>query len=208
MKTRLVCLFAGVILLLAFSACSSTPKVTRVDPQKQVDLSGSWNDTDARTVSNSLIRDCLENERVVDFIRQFSARNNGRLPTIIVGSFRNNTSEHIDTSIVSKSMEIAIVNSGKLDFVAGGDTRTELRAERDDQQMNASEATASALGNETGANFLLTGAIKMIEDRAGNMAVRSYFVSAELTNIETNSRLWMGENNEIKKVIERPVSKF
>jgi len=208
MKTRLVCLFAGVILLLAFSACSSAPKVTRVDPQKQVDLSGSWNDTDARTVSNSLIRDCLENERVVDFIRQFSARNNGRLPTIIVGSFRNNTSEHIDTSIVSKSMEIAIVNSGKLDFVAGGDTRTELRAERDDQQMNASEATASALGNETGANFLLTGAIKMIEDRAGNMAVRSYFVSAELTNIETNSRLWMGENNEIKKVIERPVSKF
>jgi hypothetical protein len=51
---------------------------------------------------------------------------------------------------------------------------------------------------------MLTGSVNMIEDRAGNTTVRSYFVSAELTNIETNRRLWMGENNEIKKVIRRP----
>ena len=191
-------------LALIFSGCSSAPKVNRVEPDKQIDLSGSWNDTDVRQVCNSLIRDCLNSDSVSSFITQFSAQNNGRLPAVIVGAFRNNSSEHIDTTIISKSMEIAIVNSGKLDFVAGGDTRSEIREERDDQQQNASEATASALGNETGANFMLTGAVKMIEDRAGNAAVRSYFVSAELTNIETNRRLWMGENNEIKKVIRRP----
>ena len=208
MKIRLFAAVAGLALVLICTACSSAPKVTRVDPEKQVDLSGAWNDTDARKVCNSLINDCLSNERVANFIQDFSARNGGRLPTVIVGGFSNNTSEHIDTSIISKSMEIAIVNSGKLDFVAGGDTRQELRAERDDQQMNASESTASSLGNETGANFMLTGAIKSIEDKAGNIAVRSYFVSAELTNIETNARFWMGENNEIKKVIDRPRSKL
>jgi uncharacterized protein (TIGR02722 family) len=201
MKMRFMTL-AGLVFLI-LSACSSTPKVSRIDPGKQVDLSGSWNDTDARTVCDSLIKDCLGSERVASFIQQFSSQNGGRLPTVIVGTFSNNTSEHIDTTILSKSMEIAIVNSGKLEFVAGRDTRTELRAERDDQQTNASEATASALGNETGANFMLTGAIKMIEDRTGNTTVRSYFVSAELTNIETNSRLWMGENNDIKKIIKR-----
>jgi uncharacterized protein (TIGR02722 family) len=206
MKMRCAAL-AGLVFL-ALSACSSTPKVSRIDSGKQTDLSGNWNDTDARKVCNSLIKSCLDSESVTGFIQQFSRQNGGRRPTVIIGTFRNNTSEHIDTSILSKSMEIAIVNSGKLEFVAGGNTRAELRAERDDQLLNASESTASAPGNETGANFMLTGEINMIEDRAGKETVRAYFVSAELTNIETNSRLWMGENNDIKKVIKRPRAKI
>jgi uncharacterized protein (TIGR02722 family) len=206
MKMSFIAL-AGLVFF-ALSACSSMPKVSRVDPGTQMDLSGNWNDTDARTVCDSLIKNCLENTRVAGFIQQFSSQNRGRLPTVIVGTFKNNTNEHIDISILSKSMEIAIVNSGKLSFVAGGDTRAELRAERDDQQGNASESTASSLGNETGANFMLTGAIKVIEDRAGKETVRAYFVSAELNNIQTNERFWMGENNDIKKVIKRSGSKI
>lgn len=205
MKIRFLVLIAVV---LAVSACNSNPKVKRVDADSQIDLSGRWNDTDVRKVCDSLITDCLNSDRVAQFIQRFSGQHDGRLPTVIVGSFKNNSSEHIDTSIISKTMEIAIVNSGKLEFVAGSDTRTEIRAEREDQQTNASESTASALANETGANFMLTGAVKMIEDRSGNASVRSYFVSAELTNIETNTRLWMGENNEIKKLITRPKAKL
>jgi hypothetical protein len=125
-----------------------------------------------------------------------------------VGSFRNESDEHIDTSIISSSMEVAIFNSGKLDFVAGGSTRDELRAERQEQQGNASEATASALGNETGADFLLTGSVKTIIDRAGGTATRTYFVSAEMTNVETNGRMWMDQNSEIKKVIQTPKAKL
>jgi hypothetical protein len=103
---------------------------------------------------------------------------------------------------------VAIFDSGKADFVAGGDTRTELRAERQEQQSNASEATAAALGNETGADFLLTGSVKTIVDRAGNTATRTYYVTAELSNIETSARLWLGQNAEIKKVIVTPGVKF
>jgi hypothetical protein len=203
-KKRLFVLTFGFFLILTISACASTPKVARVGADTQIDLSGRWNDTDARTVCNSLIMDCLNNERVSSYIRQFSAENNGRLPTVILGRFTNNTSEHIDTSIISKQMEIAILKSGMLEFVAPRGAREELRAERDDQLTNASEATAPTVGNEIAANLMLTGAIKAIEDQAGNMVVRSYFVSAELTNIETNARLWMGDNNDIKKRITRP----
>ena len=192
-------LLPAVFVILA--ACSSMPTVSRVDSFTQVDLSGRWNDTDVRTVSNSLINDCLNSPRVSQFIQQYSQANKGRLPACLVGTFKNDSSEHIDTSILSKAMEIAIVNSGKMDFVAGGDTLTELRTERQDQQGNASEETAAALGNETGAILLLTGSVKSIVDRAGNKTVRSYFVSAEMTNIETRTRLWMGDNSEIKKVI-------
>ena len=200
-------IFVPVVLFFVavlFAACSSNPKVTRVDSNTQIDLSGRWNDTDVRMVSNSLINDCLNSPRVSQFIQQYSSSHNGNLPACLVGTFKNESSEHIDTSIISKAMEIAIVNSGKMDFVAGGDTLAEIRTERQDQQSHASEETAAALGKETGAILLLTGTVNSIIDRAGNTSTRTYFVSAELTNVETRTRLWMGKNDEIKKVIRQP----
>jgi len=199
-------LFVCTVLALAFvllSACSSAPRVSRVDVDTRLDLSGRWNDTDARIVSASLINDCLTAPSVAQFIRQFYTQH-GRRPAALVGRFRNDSSEHIDTSIISRAMEMAIVNSGQLYFVAGGDTRDEIRTERQDQLLFASDETAAALANETGAVLLLTGSINSIVDRAGNRTVRSYFVSAELTNIETNRRLWMGANDEIRKEIVQP----
>jgi uncharacterized protein (TIGR02722 family) len=187
-------LFAVLVLL---ASCSSTPRVSRVPAATQTDLSGYWNDTDVRIVCEALINDCLNSPRVAQAI----AARGGRLPVVIVGSFRNESSEHIDTAIISSTMEVTIFNSGKLDFVAGGSTRIELREERQDQQINASESTASALANETGADFLLTGTVRTIVDRAANQTVRTYFVFAEMTDIETNARMWMAQNSEIKKVI-------
>jgi len=190
--------FLGVVILL-ISSCAAT-RVQRVDSQSQTDLSGYWNDTDVRIVCESLIKDCLSSARVDQEIRARS----GRIPTVIVGRFRNESDEQINTAIISSIMETVIFNSGRLDFVAGGETRDDVRAERQDQQSNSSEATAAALGKETGADFMLTGSVRTIVDRAGNQTVRTYFVTAELTNIETNARMWMGQNNEIKKVITRP----
>ena len=205
MKRLLFISVAVLLLIVVFSSCSSRPTVRRVDEGTSVDLTGRWNDTDARIVSNSLINDCLNSPRVQQFIQEYSVQNNGRMPVSLVGSFRNQSSEHIDTAIIARSMEAAILNSGRMDFVAGGDTREELRTERQDQQWNASEETRAALMNETGANFLLTGTISSIVDQVGRYSVRSYFVTAELTNIETNTRLWIGENSEIIKTIRQPL---
>jgi uncharacterized protein (TIGR02722 family) len=196
------------ILVILLGACSSTPRVNRISSATQVDLSGYWNDTDLRIVCQSLLNDCLSSPRVVQFIQQYSAQNGGRLPACLVGTFRNESSEHIDTSIISIIMESTIINSGRMTFVAGGDTRQEIREERQDQQLNASQETAAALGYETGAIFLLTGTVRSMVDQAGNRTVRSYFVNAELTNIQTNERLWMGLNDEIKKDIRQPAIRF
>ena len=208
MKKFLSVSIVSLLSLVLLSACTSAPQVARVDTDTAIDLSGRWNDTDARLVSATLIDDALNSPRVAQFIQEYTARNNGRLPASLVGRFRNDSSEHIDTSIISKAMEIAIVNSGKIDFVAGGDTRNEIRNERQDQLLFASDESAAALANETGATLLLTGSVNSIVDRAGNRTVRSYFVSAELTDIETNRRLWMGENNEVRKVIDQPRRRF
>lgn len=203
MKSKIFIAVVFVVAVVAFTACSSTPKVTRVDSDTQVDLSGYWNDTDVRIVCESLINDCLSSPRVSAFEQR-----TGELPVIIVGSFRNQSDEHIDTSIIQKRMETAILNSGKADFVASSSERSELRDERSEQQSWASEDTAKALANETGADFMLIGSVKTIIDSAGKKATRTYFVYAELIDVESNRKLWIGENSEIKKIIERPAAKL
>ncbi|MDR3247542.1 MAG: penicillin-binding protein activator LpoB [Treponema sp.] len=199
MKTGII---AALPLVLLLAGCAST-SVKRVDADTVTDLSGYWNDTDIRIVCDSLIKSCLDDPRVAQ-----EAKKLGRNPVFLVGRFRNESDEHIDTSIIADTMRVAIRRSGRADFVAGGAGRDAVRGERQDQQGNASEATASRLGNETGADFLLEGSVKVVPDRSGNTSTRTYFVTAELTNIETNIVLWDDQNSEIKKVIKTSSTRF
>ena len=191
---RLIMTMTVVMLALILVSCASTPKVRRVDAGTPRDLTGFWNDTDVRIVSEALIADFLGSPRVAQMIDGMD-----RTPVVLVGRFRNESSEHIDTAIISTTMETVIFNTGKLDFVAGGAIRDELRDERRGQQEHASDATL--MRNETGADFMLFGSVRSIVERSGRHSVRTYFVSAEMTNLETNQRLWMATNSEIKKTV-------
>jgi hypothetical protein len=202
MKNGFSLFVLALIFGLTITSCESS-SVRRVDPNTQTDLSGYWNDTDVRIVCNTLIDDCLDSLQNSDAVAKKGPR-----PVIAVGSFRNQSDEHIDTSIISKRMEMAILNSGRASFVASGSHRDEIRTEREEQQSWASEESAKALANETGADFYLTGSVKAIEDQAGNQATRTYFVYAELTDIESNQVIWIGENDEIKKIITNAPTKF
>ena len=197
------CISVCIVISLLFFSCATT-SVSRIDAAQQTDISGYWNDTDVRLICNALIEDCITSPRIERF-----AQENKRLPVFIIGRFKNDSSEHIDTSIIVKKMQTAILNSGKAEFVADSTSREEVRAEREDQNMgNASEETAKALGNETGADFLLQGSVKSMVQKAGNTTVRTYHVSADLINIETIRIIWSGFNDDIKKVIKTSNVKF
>ena len=190
----------GLVVLLALvvlAGCNSV-KVERVSPDTVTDLSGYWNDTDVRIVAESLIADCVNAPAITNYIR-----NNNALPVVIVGNFRNDSDEHIDTSILSKKFEVALINSGKVDFVASSSERGEIRQEREEQQAWASEETAKRLANETGADFMLIGSVKTMVEHVNNVSTRTYWVYAELIDIESNRKLWLGEDSEIKKVITK-----
>ena len=177
--------------------------VERVAFDSQQDLSGYWNDTDARIVSNDLAEQLTDSSWYNRFIQE-----NDRKPVIIIGSIRNNTDEHINTSIISKKLEISLINTGKVLSVANSSERKEIRDERDDQQINASIDSAKNIGNETAADFMLRGDIKTIVDSDGLKSVRTYFITAELVDIETNTKIWLGENSTIKKVIRYSATRF
>ncbi len=197
MKKSFVTFFTAFAALVLLTGCASKP-VSRVDASTVTDLSGYWNDTDVRIVADSLIQDCVNAAAIDRYIKD-----NGKYPVIIVGSFRNDSDEHIDTSILTKKFEAALINSGKVDFVASASEREEIREERMEQQDWAGEDTVKRLANETGADFMLIGSVKTMVDMDSKQAARTYFVYAELIDIETNRKLWVGDNSDIKKIINR-----
>lgn len=181
------------------AACAPSQQVSRVAADTQTDLSGRWNDTDARLVAEEMISDALTKPWLTQFTQA-----NGKQPVAIVGHVRNETMEHIDTEVFTKEMERAFVNSGLVSVVATSQEREQLRDERKDQQSFASYESAKALAQELGADFMLIGNISSIldENLAGNESAIFYTVNLELVNVENNQKVWIN-NKKIKKMIER-----
>lgn len=189
-----------LIALLTLSACST--KVTRIETDDVVDLSGRWNDTDSRMVAEAMINDCMNRP----WASQFTLKN-GKVPDVIVGTIRNKSSEHISTETFTKDLERAILNSGKASFVASADERGAIRAERRDQDLNATFESRKAAGQEAGADYMLIGTINSIVDQLGKEKVVYYQVDLELVDMKDNRKVWIGDK-KIKKFVERAKYKF
>lgn len=192
-------LLTGLLLAFVLVGCRPSQKVTRINPNTTTDLSGKWNDTDARLVAEKMITDALSKP----WLNQFN-RNNQKPPVVIVGRVRNESMEHIDTEVFTKELERSFVNSGEISVVASSEERADIRDERLDQQANASYETTKKLGQELGADFMLIGNINSIVDEAVDSRTLAVFytVNLEFVNIETNQKVWIG-NEKIKKFIER-----
>lgn len=190
-----------IIILIAFSLLmplSAKAKVKRVDSNKQVDLSGNWNDTDIRIVCETLIDECVESRVITNYKKK-----TGKIPVVKLGTIMNLSDEHIDTTIIANKFRNAIINSGELKFVSSDSEVDELRDERLSQEDYASSETAAAITNETGADFMLLGTLKTVIDSDGKDMVKTYYVNVELHDIETSEILWSAENSDIKKIITR-----
>ena len=185
---------AFVLLVLICFACARS--VTRVSPDTQIDLSGRWNDSDSRLVANKMVEEFLKSVRYKEYATQ-----NGTTPAIIVGYVSNKTSEHIDADNFIKKFEVEIFNSGSADVVESPEFREKLRAERADQQQFSSPETAAQWGKEYGADLMLFGTMTSETDVYQKKRVVNYITTMYLTDIETNKRVWYGQE-EIKKYIE------
>lgn len=186
---------AALLLVPFVFACS--PSVKRVETNLVKDVSGGWNDTDAQMVAQEMITDCLQG----GWYNKYLTRK-GKEPVVIVGTVVNNSSEHINTGVFVEEMQRALINSGKVEFVASKNERGEVRAERLEQDEFASEETRKAFGREVGADFMLSGVLNSVVDKSGSKALVFYQANLKLINIETNQIVWNGQK-QIKKYVKR-----
>jgi len=101
-----------------------------------------------------------------------------------------------------KDIERSLLNSGSVEFVASRTEREQIRDEREDQQEYTSVTSRSDMGEEQGADLMMTGNISTIVDQEGKRSVIFYQVNMELIELETTKKVWIGEK-KIKKYVER-----
>lgn len=187
--------FMALLAVLLVAGCGK--KVKRIDVEKQIDLSGKWNDTDSRLVSEEMISDCLSRPWVSQHHEKA-----GKKPTVIVGTVVNKTDEHIISETFTKDLERAFINSGRVQVVASSDERKEVREERTDMQEFSSEESVKEFKKEEAADFMLKGVINSIRDRIKKKSIIYYQIDLELINTETNQKVWIGDK-KIKKYIKK-----
>lgn len=200
MKKRQLIFTLALATLVAVTGCKT--KVKRVDIDEVIDLSGRWNDTDSQLVSAEMISAISAHS----WVEEYTAKN-GKKPVVIVGTIRNKSSEHIETETFTKDLEKALINSGRVTFVANTVERGELRIERKEQQTWSREETQKRLAAETGADYMLQGGIKTIIDQEGKQSVKFYQVDLEIVHLETNEKVWIGDK-KIKKLVKKPRMKW
>lgn len=194
MKTIKISILALVLLTFGVQSCSR--KVTRVDPDKEIDISGKWNDVDSKLTAEAMIEQSLSEVWLKNFMVAKKEK-----PVVIVGFVKNKSHEHIEAETFIKDLEKAFIKSQKVRIVQGGDKREELRGERADQQDNSSESTMKKWGLEVGADFIMQGSINSIVDAIDRKKVVFYQIDLELTDMQTNEIVWIGDK-KIKKMVK------
>ncbi len=192
-----VILAVTLVVTASVLTTSCARKVSRVDPSEQIDLSGRWNNTDSRMVADDMIETVLRDK----WVSNHQEAHQGQKPVVIVGFVSNKSHEHIEAETFVKDVEQSFVKSGRVRLVQGGKKREELRAEKADQQTNASTSSMKKFGLEQGADYILQGSINSIVDSHKKRKVVYYKVNLELTNIESNEVVWIGDK-EIAKYVK------
>lgn len=183
------------IFISSFTACAT--KVSRVEVDTVTDLSGRWNDTDSRLVSEEMVKDALTRPWVDEFRER-----RGEKPTVIVGRVTNRSHEHINVQTFIKDLERGLINSGRVSFVAAKGEREQIRSERIDQAQHALPETAKGPGKEIGADYMMIGTINTIPDESGGTKAMFYQVDLEMVDMANNRKVWIGQK-KIKKIIEK-----
>ena len=186
-------------MMMVIAACGSSRSVSRRSTSEVIDLSGKWNDTDSRLMAEEMTKDIVNRPWLDEFRRA-----KGKKPTVIPFGVKNRTSEHINTQTFVKDLERALINSGRVRVVSSRDQREQVRSERADQQSGFTK-NPTAIGKELGADFVLTGELNSIKDRAEGEEVIFYQGNMELISVETNEKVWIGDK-KIKKLLSRKKS--
>lgn len=196
-RNSLVTLPLTLALLLSISGCGGSVKV--VDSKEEIYLSGDWNDSDARAVSEEMIPDCLSRPWLVEF-RALHAQ---AKPRVLIGDVVNKTSELVNVRLFLNEMQRVLVNSNQVGFVADEGERKRLMDEvrwQEGMARGGGAATAVEKG-VSGADFMLSGEISVLVDVDRKNTIKYYQVDLWLNDLRTWDKVWIGSTKR-KHIIQ------
>lgn len=189
------------IVALMLASCGSN-EVQRLETGKEEKvLSDKWNDYDSKLVADEMIGDMLS----FPWIKRFQEETGKKRPTVTVFNIQNKSSEHIPVDTFINDIKRVIMRSGDADFVVSGNEKDAMRQEQKEQEVHASAETRKEIGQESGADFAMSGVINSFVDEVDNERISTYQVDLKLFNVQSGVEVWNG-TKQVKKYQKK--SKF
>ena len=193
-------LFAGALGLcaaLVLSGCASGPKVSYVSPDSVDTTTINYGSTDLTTTAQTLVNQMLASGSVQNITK------GPQKPVVFIGSVTNNSDQHIDVTALTNAISTPLINGGQFQFV----DMTQVAAVKKQLNYQASSGmvdpkTATAIGHQLGARYMLYGWISSINQR--NSSQQSLFMqfTLKLMDLKTGVIIWQGEKR-IRKLAQK-----
>lgn len=192
MKRKLLITIACAGTLLTLNSCST--KVAYENPDSVDTTSIDFSSTDLQTITKKMADEML-NSRGVKKITAMDT------PTLFFSNIRNETNEHINTTMLSNTVQTQIVNSGL--FQVTDMTQIKNIREQLGYQANSGmvdQSTATKIGHNIGARYMVYGSIQDINNTSVDKDRKSKFFLATLKmlDLKTNLIVWQGEKQILK----------
>lgn len=194
-------LLAGASLLSMATGCAMfRAQTTTVDVDEMGHYRADYDATDMRKITQSVANQIIYSPWLA---------NQPEIPLLVDLGVENRTSEYVDTKNLTDRMRTLLIQSGKVQFVNAA-RRDDLLKEQGYQAATATAATQAAIGQQLGANFMLTGSLTemsqqtMRQVRVSKTEMKYYKLTIELTDLTTGVIAWTTEE-EFARAARQPL---
>ncbi len=168
--------FVLVFFMLAASGCATG--AARKGHRNMADPLGPWSDADTRFVAQEMVEACTAGAWVGRFNK---AR--GQDPLVSVGNVTGRTDGHTDAGVFVEGLQMALINSGRVKFVAA--------------------AAGQPQGADGRMDYLLQGGINYAVDGSRGQRAFTFQADIEIIDPVTREKVWAGQK-KVRKVIKGP----
>ena len=197
--TQVIACTIVIITILLTSGCGGPKAFTKGeydDPTRVELLDDKFNESDMHQMAESVIKAMVACAYVA---------NAPKPPVVIVEKVQNRTQEHIDMQSMTDMIRTALIKTGKVRFV----NKEERGTVEDEIQYHESGAvngpTAKRRGKQTGADYILSGALATNIQEVGGDKLIYYKLTMNLTNLESTTIDCTEEKQVRKKYKKRTI---
>jgi len=176
---KLMIVLSFGIFLLSSTGCGpkAFTKGEYGDPTQVKLLDDRFNEADMQQMADSIVKAMVSCPYIA---------NAKQPPVVIVERVQNRTEDHIDMMALTNMVRSSLTQTRKVRFVKKEERGTLDEEYQYNESGYVSGPTQKKKGSQIGADYIMSGALHTNVQQVGNDKLIYYFITMDLTNMETS----------------------
>ncbi|MDX2053062.1 MAG: penicillin-binding protein activator LpoB [Polyangiaceae bacterium] len=192
-------LVGSLLFAVALLGSGCGPKAVRGDNVAGLDDQAMGTGLDKRDLDRMLHDNMQALERAA-VIKRWEGESR---PAVAVLPLRNETSEHIDSSLdaLISDIETTLVNAGHVRVISLESQPALMQQAKQQNAQGFDVANATKLGKQIGARYIVTGKVFNNDERQDGERRVQYFMFIQVLDVETSDILFQNKTTVTKAIL-------